>query len=125
LCGVIQSIHRFEKCRNCGEPSFKISSVERVLLDAVKTDWVCNCCTMTNKIDFNNLNSAICEACEKEYENITKQIVAALKSKPAPKDKWKFNFCKKINFVEWNRVGSSVCKFCNEKDFEVQKKKLS
>ena len=69
---------------------------------------------MSNKIDLNNLNSAICEACETVDENIIKQIVAALRSKPAPEDKWKCIYCRTINVIEWNRVGSSVCQLCNE-----------
>ena len=123
MCGVIQSIHRFEKCRNCGEPSFEISTGRvKVLPDAVKNEWVCNCCTLSNKIDLNNLKSAICEACEKEDKNIFKQIEAALRTKPAPEDRWKCVFCKQINVIEWDRVSSSVCKKCNEKTFEVQNK---
>ena len=77
---------------------------------------------MSNKIDLNNLNSAICEACETEDENIAKQIEAALRSKPALEDKWKCFYCKKINVIEWNRLGSAVCKKCNEWDFIVKNK---
>ena len=83
---------------------------------------MCNRCTLSNKIDLNNLHSAICEACEKEDKNIFKQIEAALRSKPAPEDRWKCVFCKQINVIEWDRLGSSVCKQCNEKDFTVKNK---
>jgi hypothetical protein len=65
---------------------------------------------LCNKIDLNNLNSAICEACGTEDKNITKQIEAALKSKPSPEEKWKCVYCKWINVIEWSRLGSSVCK---------------
>jgi hypothetical protein len=113
LCGEIQSIHRFEKCSKCSEDSFELSTEKvKVLPDAIQTKWVCIYCTLTNKLDFNNLNSAICLACETEDKNIFKQIEAALRSKSAPEEKWKCVNCKTINAVEWNDVSSSICNEC-------------
>ena len=57
---------------------------------------MCSFCTLINKLDLKNLDSAICIACETEDKNIAKQIEVALKSEPAREDKWKCIICTAI-----------------------------
>ena len=94
------------------------SGKEKIQPDPIKTEWVCNSCTLSNKLDLKNLHSATCEACEKEDKNIFKQIESALNTKQ--KETWKCCFCNKVNDVDWKSMGSSVCPVCYCKDLGMQ-----
>ena len=94
------------------------SGKEKIQPDPIKTEWVCNSCTLSNKLDLKNLHSAICEACEKEDSNIFKQIQSGLGTKQ--KETWDCDYCKRVNDVDWNRMGSAQCSSCYNKDLGVQ-----